>query len=319
MSSTSTADGPARFCYVVMCHTDADGALRLARRVRETSPRAAVLLRYSQHDYVTAEQARAVGAHLLHSPITVGWGGWSLVEATMEALAVAERTLGADHYVVLSGQDHPVRDLASWESEVVRSGADAVIAPMGTPHPDTYRYSWREPRPAPRWVPATVDRVAARLATTVGPALSPLVACYRNGRDLRWAYGVRRTAEPPVPLVKGATWLTLSARAVSRVLARHDGDAAVHRYFTAVRCPDELYLPSLLHSEAGLVLREGLTSYARFEEGAASPVWLGPDELVAAAASGAAFARKVGPGRDDVRDLADQLSGAATTARATAR
>ncbi len=297
-----------------MCHTDADAVFRLARQVQTLSPEASVLLRHDQDDYITADQARDVGAHLLRSDIKVVWGGWSMTQAVMEAFAEA-RELGADYYVLITGQDYPIRHLADWEREVAGSGADALIGEMEQSlNPDLYRYKWREPFLAPRWVPVVVDRAAAYLwSRHVGRLLRPAVIAYRNGRDHRWALGRRRLSlafgkEPPIPLVNGSGWMTLSAQALDRVLLLHRRDSEVRRFFETTRVADEMYIASLVHGQADLRVLRRPTSYARFLGDTPSPVWVDVAELVQARQTQAAFVRKVSATADDVRDTADVLT-----------
>ena len=205
-----------RFCYVVLAHTDAPAALRLARRVRELSPGSRVLLRHAQApDFLTAVDAAASGAQLLPSGIAVSWGLWSLTHAAVEALEHARRTTDADRFVVLSGQDHPVRDLTAWEDELVASGADASFLHF-VPRDQDWRFRWRivQMPAALDGVPHGVKRFLERVWRRTGsPVLSPVLRFYRLGTaGTNWGAAVRRPGlvghRPPVPVVCGSFWLT---------------------------------------------------------------------------------------------------------------
>ncbi len=87
-------------------------------------PLAHVLVR-SAGTLLSDQDAADLGIALLRSEIRVRWGDWSLTAAAVEALTTAQRLWDPDHVVLVSGQDHPVTDLAAWESGLV--GVDAVL------------------------------------------------------------------------------------------------------------------------------------------------------------------------------------------------
>ncbi len=90
--------------------------------------------------------------------------------------------------------------------------------------------------------------------------------------------------------------MTLSDRALSRVLARHQADPSSANFFRTVRISDESYVQSLLHAEPDLRITHSETTLKRFPPGRASPQWLDVDTLrELAAGSAAPFARKVAP------------------------
>lgn len=294
------AGGDHRFCYVVMGHTDPEGVARSLRAIRRLSPDAALVLRHSVPDLVGDDVLAEVGATRWVSEQQVVWGDWSMTCAVLEVLAHVRDAVDADHVVLVSGQDHPVRHLAAWERQVRESGADALLD-VFPPMPDDWAY---------RWWPVTVPSVGPRLARRVvkagwrrlaGPA-RPAVMFYRGRRDPRWTLGVRRPellrGEPPTPVLKGSLWMTLSRRALVSALARHEVDGQARAFFERVRIPDESYLQSLLLADPDLRIVDCPTSYARFAYDEWSPRWLDLAELARAAQTPAAFARKVPAGCD---------------------
>ncbi|GMA38741.1 hypothetical protein GCM10025883_07860 [Mobilicoccus caccae] len=62
------------FCYVVMCHTDPDGVLRLVRRIRDLSPHSRILVRYENPLFLDPAVVEAEGAQPLLSRTRVEWG-----------------------------------------------------------------------------------------------------------------------------------------------------------------------------------------------------------------------------------------------------
>jgi hypothetical protein len=301
----------AKFCYVVLCHTDAEVVFRLTQRIRALSPTAAILLRHDRDDFITEEQAKVAGAELLRSRIPIIWGAWNMTAAVLEAFEHAASSSDADYFVLISGQDYPIRDLQEWESTVDDDKIDALIGEFDEPlNPDLYDFIWATPFLAPRWVPEVADRAAGHLWFRVGGALKWVGRVNRSARDKRWAVGVRRPSllwggQPPLPLVKGAQWITLSRRGLHAGLEAHRMNRRARRFFRTTRLADEMYLPSLLCSDASLKIVRGPTSYARFPARSSSPVWIDADELRRAMNTSAPFVRKVPGDAEDVRARAD--------------
>lgn len=304
------------FCYVILAH-QYSGTLALVRRIAELSPQARILVRFEDLGEFDAAALRAAGATLA-STIRARWGAWTLTEAMLEALAVARVTTDADHVVVISGQDYPVRDLAAWEARVEASSADALLDPI-VDHPRDWRYRWRMvdvPRPRRQGTYRVVRHLAWRLGTVTRPVLT-ISPRFADG-DRRWLIGVPRPwARVPgdVRVTKCSQWMTLSARAVDSVLRRDASDPALRTFFRTVRISDESYIQTLVNDDPQLVVRHGETTVKRFTGGKSSPQWLDVESLrELAGSSSAPFARKVAPDADDVRRAADEL--ADTDARA---
>lgn len=308
-----------RFCYVVLCHQDAPAVIRLLRRIRALSPEAGLVVRHDRPGLLTQDDVAGIDAVVLESPREAVWGAWSLVEAMCEGLETARSQLPSDYYVIISGQDYPVRNLLDWEEEVRRAEVDGLILRDDPPPWRVCGYRWLPPFSAPTWVPSTVDSGLARLGTLVNPRIPGVAQFVRKDVDLRWRIGYRRLpwgrlATPPVPVVKGSAWMTLSAEAVDIALDAVQ-DPRHRRYFASCVAPDELFFQSVCSAAPELRLADSATSHFRFPPGSSSPAWLTQEDLVRAVRQGVPFARKVAPGDDAIRDSADRLVGPAASPR----
>ncbi len=318
------ADG--RFAYVILCHHMADQALRLAQTIRRLSPDAGVLLRHNRRGgYIDEAQAAAAGAELLVSELPTQWGGWTLVEATLEAFRHARDRFDADWYVLVSGQDYPVRRLSTWEAELLEGRSDAVIpgapiahGPIGL-RPRTpedwivmrYTHHWR--RLPPRGIVPRLPRQLVRVVRAVWYRhlyeLQALVVLNELPRDNGWALGVRRRRvpwTPQVPVSKGEQWVALSRGAME--IACGPETAAWRRYFATTLIPDEAYFATVLGNHPRVRVRPARVSWLQWEDDASvpHPRTITPDSLPEATASGMAFARKFDEGlAPGVLDLLD--------------
>ena len=326
LDDDAAGTGAPRFSYVVLAHTDAPAVLRLVRRVRALSPRASVLVRHAQPpEFLSDAAAAAAGASVLRSDITVSWGLWTLTGAAVEALEHARATTDADWHVLVSGQDHPVRDLAVWEREIAASGAGAAYRHFGPRHQD-WQFRWQVVRlPAaltslPRPVRYLLERAWRRLGA---PVLDPVVKFYRLGnRSSSWGLAVRRPrtvlAGPPLPITTGSFWLAVSSDALDRLLARHHADDGLRGWFAPTLIADEHYLQSLLVDDPLTTVLDAVVTWQHVPEGDWNASVLTPEQVDEAARAGAAFARKVtGPRAAEVVARADALSGRALATPST--
>jgi hypothetical protein len=304
------------FCYVVMCHTDPVAVERLVGRIKTLSPSAHVIVRHDIPGLLDPARIEALGGREFVSDVDITWGDWSGAVAAVELIEHARTTTDASHFVIVSGQDYPVRNLVEWERQVVACGADALVD-VYPRRPEDWKYRWYAVRP-PAVRPTVLRRGLKFLWRRIGRAFMPIVIFYGGRRDPRWMLGLRRLSllagKPPVPVTKGSAWMTLSRAAVDRVVDRHRHDHAAREFFRRVRIPDESYLHSLLDADETLRLIDCPTSYARFRYDEWSPVWLDTQELLRVAATPCAFARKVAEDVDPaVLVEADRLAARAVT------
>ena len=317
--------GSATFAYVVMSHHKPEQALRLARTIQRSSPGSRVLLRHDVPGLFDVADARAAGADVLASDISARWGHWSLVEATLEAFAHVRDLHRPDWTVLISGQDYPVRDLRSWEDEVLASGIDAIVAgepfvfgPVGwrvEEDADWYRvrytHRWRwMPRMgvAPR-LPSFVVRAARAAWLRRLRWLEAVVVLNELPGAAGWALGIRRGGVPfsaDVPGYMGEQCMALSRAAVTAAVET-DAARRWQAWYRSSLVPDEGYFPTVLAHAAGICVQRTGVSYQRWHEEVPlpHPIDITVDVLPEAASSGRPFARKFD--RPEVLDAADRL------------
>jgi hypothetical protein len=284
----------AGFAYVVMAHASPDDVLGHVRRIHDLSPSAPVLLRSFLDSPVAAADvdgaARATGATPWHSSIEVRWGDWSLTSAALESLSRARAEWDPDFTVLVSGADHPVRDLHRWEAETAAAGAEALLRPDDR----DYSYRWRR-----CWhtLPGGTRSSPVYSAAASATRRLDLPVRVQDAGDRTWMWHHGRHGEPPLPYRKGSFWCVLSRSAVEVLLAAA-GPGTIADFFRSTLLPDESFTHSVL-AASGLRVSPGATSFTIFPpEDLSHPRPLVADDLDAALASGAPFARKVVPEAD---------------------
>jgi hypothetical protein len=258
-----------RVAYLVMSYVGP--VERLVATLRQGSPDALIAV---HHDPRIRELGEVDALRLPPRPIA--WGHGSQLLAVLHALQ-AIRDL-ADWFVLLSGQDYPVRPLAAIEAGL--HGADAFIqaAPVA---PLTWRRGQADEfarRYRMRWRP-----VGARTAGLAARA-DPLA----HVRTLPGGTYLGLRAKPPLPPFHGSDWCALSRRAVDAVLA---APQPVLDHFLHTIVPTEAFLQTVL-ANSTLVVHPDNRRFARFERDSPNPRVLTEADLDAVLASGADFARK---------------------------
>jgi hypothetical protein len=314
--STSIGDGGVgcATAYVILCHRTPEQILRLVRAIRRLSPDAHVLVRHNQPtDFLDGTRTVEAGAELLVSKIRIRWGAWTMVAATLEAFRRARVLWDPDLYVLISGQDYPVRDLASWEQGIRDSGVDAVTSPVplvdgpfgyrpGKAHDRlrmryTHRWFWLPELRIVSRLPPLLRRAVKSLWHRLLYPLQALVVLNEMPDQGGWAIGVRRYAVPWSPSVKaykGSQWIALSRRALA---ACSDGELADtwQRFFATTLVPDESYFQTLVENDPTMRIRHELVSYVVWEATTGispHPTLIERGMLSSAAHSGSPFARK---------------------------
>ena len=220
--------------FVLLAHNAPALVARVARTMTATGHR--MVIHYDAK--VPAAEDAALRADLADlgdrvrfaRRVTVGWGEWSVVQATLNAVeAIAEAGWEPDYVYLMSAMDYPIRDAAHLEAFLDRNRGDEFIesVPSDTvkwvksgPQRERYQYrwyfNWREK-------PHLTDR-AFRLQ--------------------RWLGLKRRFVRDMVPHL-GSQWWVLTwptLKAVMEIARQPD----VLDFFRTTLVPDELFFQTLV-------------------------------------------------------------------------
>jgi hypothetical protein len=299
--------------YLVLSHRRPDRVEALAARILELSPSGQVVVHHDAHgEGIPWAGSPPPRAHLLRRT-PVAWGDWSLVDVSLQLVRYARDSLDADWFVLLSGDDRPVVDLASWEEDIRRSGIDGVVAnrpitrrPRWFRRPTAddinyvrYMYRWQElPRARHRWA-----RLALETLRRAGRFLQPLFKIEYSDRRQAWYLGLpRRSRSLPNQwrLYVGPQWVAFGARAAAVLF---DADPPVLEWFRDTWIPDQAFVQTVLANHPDLVLcNQRLTYLPRQKRPVGPGSWMvvRTTDLDDVWTSGCAFARKIDPEVDDV-------------------
>ncbi len=301
---------PPTVAYLLLTHKEPDQVERLAARILSLSPTGHVVV---HHDLKAGrppwDGSPPPRVHLVDQRVTVEWGDWSIVEATLRMFQFAHEQLGADWSVVISGEHWPVMDLSEWETMLTVEGVDAYLPTQLLP---AHLHFGRKDRDGDRFLARCVLRwfrfhrpkshIAQKLlsgAAKVSRWTHPVLKLEYSIRGESWFVGIPRRRGPIAgwDLYKGSEWIACSARATGILLRT---DAAVTAWFRRSHIPDESYIQSVLQRRGDLVVRNAEVTWVPAEPTVPTPKWmlLKLDELPAIHRAGVPFARKVDPSRN---------------------
>lgn len=232
---------------------------------------------------------------LVPDPVPCPWGRPGITEAICRSLAWLRANVPTLSWaLVISGQDYPIRTMASIEAELNAARCDAFIRHFrldGDPAKDVHP-----------WQSATRRRYLYRRRVP------------GSARSVQLPWPRRHPFHDGFGLYSGEQWVNLSARAVGKMLDSPLADPLL-RYMRRAPHPDEAAVVTLaLSGKPELTVVNDRRRYVRWPGGGAwHPALLGAQDLPEMRASNAFFARKVDQevwpeAYDMLDDLADGKS-----------
>jgi Core-2/I-Branching enzyme len=302
--------------YCVLAHKSPVQTQRLVARLLSDDLDGLVFLHYGGAATLDLPHLASRVRTLPTRPIC--WGCPEISDIFVEMFRAALRE-GCSYGVMLSGQDYPLRNLASLRDELGSYDVWADLRPLfnddGTCNWDEgrrrYAYKWWHIKNATRAHKA-VDRLVAK---AFGAKVSrrelplPYLVRYRQRGQLWWGH---RHDGPGLPIYTGSMWMSLSAPAMDAICS---APPRVRSFFHHVPIADEAYFQSVLGNSPALTFSPNNGRFIRWIDENESPVILTSADLREALASGAQFGRKFDELVDPrvLREL-DELSNQTTSA-----
>lgn len=209
---------------------------------------------------------------LVPARIRVGWGAYSIVEATLQGFrAIARSGIHFDYVNLLSGADYPLKSAGEIHDFFSRNNGHNFME---------YR------RVSDEWTEAIPRLTGYHLTNYQFP-----------GKHLaeKWLNKLlpARTMPAGLEAVGRSQWMTLTMDAVRYILAYLDDHPGVIRYFKLTWAPDEIIFQTILYNSP---FRSSLVNdnlrYIDWSKGGASPKVLTEEDFDRLSDSGKLFARK---------------------------
>jgi hypothetical protein len=274
-----------RIAYLILAHSAPGDLLAMLPALRRRGETYLHVDRDSR-GFDSHWEALARHAVLVDRRQSVSWGGFSVVEATLELIEMALKRGRADYFILMSGACLPVSNSASLAERLARDGGEYIdIMPdaEAAQHDRAARlryyrfYSKTMPRPCL----GAVNRLS-RIAWT--------------RPDFTAEFGAPRF---------GSMWWCLSRSFMEWAMRFRRSHPTYDRRFRNTETPDESFFQTLVSLSPFAEQVKGSLTYVDWEKGGSHPKTLSKADLPRIAASGQYFARKFDWDRD--RDLVRSL------------
>src|SRR6056297_1232023 len=273
----------AKIAFILLCHKDAPAIVRQAQRLTATGDYVSIHFdaRAKQGDYAGIVEALADNPCVTFAKkrIKCGWGAWSLVQATLNALEAAEeRFPDASHFYMLSGDCMSVKSAAY---------AHKLLDAVDCDYIESFDFFTSD------WI-------------KTGFKQERLV--YRhwfNERTHKWLFyrsfeiqkhlGLQRKIPADIEVMIGSQWWCLRRRTIEAILKFCKQRPDVVRFFSTTWIPDETFFQTLVRHLVPEREIESRTLTLKMFSDYGMPVTFYNDQYELLISQDYLFARKISP------------------------
>jgi len=281
-----------QLAFVLLCHKDPEGIIAQALRLTAAGDCIAIHFdaRAKPADYVRIRAALADNPQVAFARrrVKCGWGEWSLVAATLEALRAAETAFpGATHFYMLSGDCMPIKTAEHVHGYLEAADAD-YIESFDFHASDWIKTGLKEERLIYRhWFNERRQK-----------------AWFYRSLALQRRLGLQRKVPADLSIRIGSQWWCLRRRTVEAALRFIDQRRDVLRFFRTTWIPDETFFQTIVaHLVPDREIRSRTLTFLMFTD-YGMPVTFYDDHHDLLLAQEFMFARKISP---DAIGLKDRL------------
>ena len=224
----------ARIAYILLCHKDPKGIIAQAQRLTDAGDYVAIHFdgRAKKSDFDAIYDALKANTHVVFSRkrVKCGWGEWSLVEATIEAVKAAEAAFpNASHFYMLSGDCMPIKSARHMHAFLDRDDVD-YIESFDFFSSDWIKIGLKEERLIYRhWFNERNNK-----------------AMFYAAMNLQKRLGLQRAIPADIAMQIGSQWWCLRRRTIEWILDFIKKRRDVMRFFRTTWIPDETFFQTLV-------------------------------------------------------------------------
>ncbi|MDO5622649.1 MAG: DUF5928 domain-containing protein [Paracoccus sp. (in: a-proteobacteria)] len=280
----------ARIAFILLCHKDPKGIIAQAERLTASGDFVSIHFdgRARPEDYAAIRKALDPNPSVVFARkrLKCGWGEWSLVAATLEAVrAAVDAFPSATHFYMLSGDCMPTKT-AQFAHDFLDSEECDYIESFDFFESDWIKTGFKEERLIYRH--PFNERTQSRL----------FYAFYELQRRLN----ITREVPADIRMMIGSQWWCLRRQTVEKVLDFCDTRRDVMRFFATTWIPDETFFQTVVrHVVADKEIRTRTLTYLLFTD-YGMPVVFYNDHYDLLLAQNYLFARKISPEAIQLRE-----------------
>lgn len=272
-----------QIAFILLCHKDPEGVIAQTLRLTEVGDCVSIHFdaRSSQADHARIRTALAGNPRVTFARrrLRCGWGEWSLVAATLEAVRAALADFpGATHFYMLSGDCMPIKTAEFAHAFLEREDADYI---------ESFDFFGSD------WIKTGIKE--ERL----------IYRHWFNERQRKWwfykslelqrKFGLSRSIPADLNIRIGSQWWCLRRRTVETVLEFLTRRRDIPRFFSTTWIPDETFFQTLVaHLVPEREIRSRPLTFLMFTD-YGMPVTFHDDHHDLLLAQGYLFARKISP------------------------
>ncbi len=319
--------------YFILSHANPGQVVRLVRTLKQGSPTCSVLIHhdYSQ-SYLDPNDFSAIAdVNIVSDYVQVEWGDFSLTRAILRSFDWALDHLEFDWLVFLSGQDYPIKPLATIETFLGGCGYDALLRGFLATQPNSWpdgeavrRYFYRYYK-VPRFkyyyrLPSTLRAWLRRAKAGINQKQSLVrIGPSTRGIPIRIGFSFFRSPfDDQFQCYGGPTWFDASRRCVEYIRDFVAANPSYVAWYERTFLADESFMATILLNQPRFNILLDNKRYVNWnpaEPGAGSPRVIRSSDLDAVLKSDAHFARKFDVELDSrALDLIDERIGVCAAA-----
>jgi hypothetical protein len=279
----------ARIAYILLSHKDPDGIIAQAERLTAVGDFIAIHFdgNSKKEHYDAIQKALKDNPNVAFAPrrVKCGWGEWSLVEATLLAVATAlDAFPRATHFYMLSGDCMPIKSAEYAHAFLDRQSIDYIESF------DFFRSDWIK-------TGMKEDRLIYRH--------------FFNERNHKWLFytsvewqrrlGLSRKVPEDLQIQIGSQWWCLRRRTVEAVMEFCAKRPDVMRFFRTTWIPDETFFQTLVrHLVPEVEIQSRTLTFLMFSD-YGMPLNFYNDQYDMLVSQDFLFARKISPDALDLK------------------
>jgi hypothetical protein len=279
----------AKIAFILLCHKDPEVVIRQAAML--TAPGDCVAIHFdasaprAAFDRIRAALGYNPNVTFVRKRVRCGWGQWSLVQATLNALAAAlDRFPDATHFYMISGDCAPIKSSAYMHRMLDAQDAD-YIESVDYFDSDWIRTGMKE------------ERLIYRHPFNERTQTRRFYAAFHLQRALR----LSRALPADLEIQIGSQWWCLRRRSVEEIHAFLRRRPDVLRFFRTTWIPDETFFQTLVrHLVPGPEIESRTLTFLIFND-YGLPVTFYNDHHDMLLGQDCLFARKISPEAQDLR------------------
>ena len=282
----------AKIAYILLCHKDPEGIIAQAERLTAAGDCIAVHFdaraKREDFDQIRAALASNPSVTFAQKRIKCGWGGWSLVQATIHAVqAAVEAFPRATHFYMLSGDCMPTKTAEHAHNFLDRNDLD-YIESFDFFASDWIKTGIKEERLIYRhWFN---ERTQKQLFYT----------------SMQWQQRLKLERKVPadIQMQIGSQWWCLRRRTVEYLLDFIKKRTDVMRFFRTTWIPDETFFQTIVrHLVPEAEIKSRTLTFLMFSD-YGMPITFYNDQYDLLISQDYLFARKISP---DAKELKERL------------